>query len=89
MSLKKFTIDFREFSQENLVRSNYKTAILGIEIKNHIKQSDAQFVRLKDFFDIISGFAFKSEDYEQEGMPLIRIGDVGNNFDKNNMVVLP
>jgi len=89
MSLKQFTIDFREFSQENLVRSNYKTAILGIEIKNHIKQSDAQFVRLKDFFDIISGFAFKSEDYEQEGMPLIRIGDVGNNFDKNNMVFLP
>ena len=89
MPLKQFTINFREFSQESLMRSNYKTAIFGIEIKNHIKQSDKQFVRLKDFFDIISGFAFKSEDYEQEGMPLIRIGDVGNDFDENNMVFLP
>lgn len=89
MPLKQFTTDFREFSQENLVRSNYKTSILGIEIKNYIKQSDKQFVRLKDFFDVISGFAFKSADYQQEGVPLIRIGDVGNDFDESNMVFCP
>ena len=63
MGLKTFTIDFAEFSQETLGRSNYKTVILGIEIK--------------------------SADYEQEGLPLIRIGDVGNDFDENNMVFLP
>jgi len=89
MGLKTFTIDFAEFSQEILVRSNYKTAILGIEIKNHIQKSENKFVRLKEFFDIVSGFAFKSADYEQEGLPLIRIGDVGNDFDEKNMVFLP
>lgn len=89
MPLKQFTIDFREFSQESLVRSNYKTAILGVEINNYIRQSAKKFIRLKDCFDIISGFAFKSEDYEQDGVPLIRIGDVGNYFDESNMVFLP
>lgn len=89
MGLKTFTIDFAEFSQETLIRSNYKTAILGIEIKNHFQKSENKFVRIKEYFDIISGFAFKSADYEQEGLPLIRIGDVGNNFDENNMVFLP
>jgi len=87
--IKTFTIDFTEFSQETLVRSNYKTTILGIEIKKHIQKAENKFVRLKDFFDIVSGFAFKSADYEQEGLPLIRIGDVGNDFDENNMVFLP
>ncbi len=89
MGLKNFTINFSEFSQETLLRSNYKTAILGIEIKKHIQKAENKFVRLKDFFDIVSGFAFKSADYEQEGLPLIRIGDVGNDFDENNMVFLP
>lgn len=87
--IKTFTIDFTEFSQETLVRSNYKTAILGIEIKNYIQKSENKFIRLKEYFDIVSGFAFKSADYEQEGLPLIRIGDVGNDFDENNMVFLP
>ena len=89
MALKTFVIDFTEFSQEILVKSNYKTAILGIEIKKHIQKSENEFVRLKEYFDIISGFAFKSADYEQEGLPLIRIGDIGNDFDENNMVFLP
>jgi len=89
MGLKTFTIDFVEFAQELLVRSNYKTAILGIEIKKHIKKSENKFIRLKEYFDIISGFAFKSSDYAPEGMPLIRIGDVGNDFDENNMAFLP
>jgi type I restriction enzyme S subunit len=89
MGLKTFIIDFSEFSQETLVRSNFKTAIFGIEIQNYIQKSENKFVRLKEYFDIISGFAFKSADYEQEGLPLIRIGDVGNDFDENNMVFLP
>ena len=89
MSLKTFTIDFREFSQGSLIRSNYKTAILGIEIKKHIQESEKSFVRLKEYFDIVSGFAFKSGDYEQDGIPLIRIGDVENDFNENNMAFLP
>lgn len=33
-------------------------------------------VRLSEYFDILSGFAFKSEDYEEDGVPLLRIGDI-------------
>jgi type I restriction enzyme S subunit len=71
------------------MRSNYKTAVIGIEIESRIRQLERKFTRLKDYFYIVSGFAFKSADYEQEGIPLIRIGDVGNNFDEKNMVFLP
>jgi len=89
MGLKTLTIDFTKFTQEPLVRSNYKTAILGIEIKKQIQKSKNKFVRLKEHLDITSGFAFKSADYKKEGLPLIRIGNVGNDFDENNMVFLP
>ena len=33
---------------------------------------------LKHFVDIISGYAFKSEDYSDDGVPIIRIGDISN-----------
>lgn len=89
MGLKVFTVDFEKFAQESLMRSNYKTAVIGIEIESRIRQLERKFTRLKDYFYIVSGFAFKSADYEQEGIPLIRIGDVGNNFDEKNMVFLP
>ena len=89
MALKQFTIDFQELSTEPLARSNYKTGILSVEIKNYFKNLNKKTERIKDNFDIISGFAFKSEDYEQDGVPLIRIGDVGNDFDESNMVFLP
>lgn len=89
MVVKCFEVEFSEFSQESLVRSNCKTVFLGIEIKNYIQSSTKDFIRLKECFDIISGFAFKSADYEQEGLPLIRISDVENNFEKNSMVFLP
>lgn len=89
MGLRQLNINITEFSQEPLVRCNFKTAILGIDIKNYIQKSDNKFVRLKEYFYIVSGFAFKSADYVQEGVPLIRIGDVENYFDENNMVFLP
>lgn len=89
MGLKQTTIDFQEFSREVLIRSNYKTAILGIQIESYLKESNKKYLRIKDNFNIISGFAFKSQDYIKEGTPLIRIGDVGNDFDEENMVYLP
>lgn len=40
---------------------------------------------LKHFVEIISGYAFKSEDYsEDEGVPIIRIGDISNSVDVFN-----
>lgn len=89
MGLMIYSIDFKEFAQEPLLRSNYKTAIVGIQIKTQIRNSKSKFCRLKEYFYIVSGFAFKSLDYTSEGVPLIRIGDVDNGFDEDNMVFLP
>ncbi|SMN01724.1 Type I restriction-modification system, specificity subunit S [uncultured Candidatus Thioglobus sp.] len=89
MGLRQFDIAFIEFAQEPLVRSNFKTSIIGIEIRDHIQKSKIKHIRLKELFFIVSGFAFKSSDYVQEGTPLIRIGDVDNDFDESNMVLLP
>lgn len=89
MGIKQYSIQFTKFAQEPLVRSNYKTAILGIEINEKLSEGKKKYSRLKDYFDIISGFAFKSVDYISEGIPLIRIGDVNNDFNPENMVYLP
>jgi type I restriction enzyme S subunit len=89
MTLKIHEINSSEFSRENLIRSNYKTAINGIEIQKYISHSGLPFIRLKEYFSILSGYAFKSDDYVNNGIPVIRIGDVGNDFKENNMVFLP
>jgi len=89
MGVKAFRTECQDFAQESLTRTNFKTVINGIEIKRHIQKSNQKFVMLKEYFDIVSGFAFKSEDYETEGVPLIRIGDVGNDFVKEKMSFLP
>jgi type I restriction enzyme S subunit len=40
---------------------------------------------LKYFVEILSGYAFKSEDYsDDEGIPIIRIGDISNSVDVRN-----
>lgn len=40
---------------------------------------------LKHFVDIVSGYAFKSEDYsDDKGIPIIRIGDISNTVDVLN-----
>jgi type I restriction enzyme S subunit len=40
---------------------------------------------LKHFVEIISGYAFKSEDYSNDqGVPIIRIGDISNSVDVYN-----
>ena len=47
--------------------------------------------RLVEYFDIISGFAFKSTDYTEEGIPVMRIGDIlkDGTLDTVNMNSLP
>ena len=89
MTLKIHEINSSEFSRENLIRSNYKTVINGIEIQEYISHSGLPFIRLKEYFSILSGYAFKSDDYVNDGIPVIRIGDVGNDFNENNMAFLP
>jgi len=50
-----------------------------------------QKIRLGDFFEIISGFAFSSKDYTDEGVLVCRIGDIskGNELLVNEMLRLP
>ncbi len=48
-------------------------------------------VRLSDYFEIISGFAFSSKDYTDEGVSVCRIGDISkyNELLINEMLLLP
>lgn len=39
-----------------------------------------KLTKLKFVSDIISGYSFKSDDYKDEGIPVIRIGDISNNI---------
>jgi type I restriction enzyme, S subunit len=41
--------------------------------------------RVKDEVNIINGFAFDSETYLDNGLPIIRIGDISNNIDFENV----
>jgi len=47
--------------------------------------------RVIEYFDILSGFAFKSTDYTEEGISVMRIGDIlkDGSFDIDNMNKLP
>lgn len=50
-----------------------------------------KMVRLGDVCNIINGFAFKSDDFVDNGIPLIRISNIGNNeiVVNDNTVFLP
>ena len=90
MALKIINTEFVDLFSENIVRSNPRTLLLKQEINSLVKSSTKKFIILKKVFTLQSGFAFKSSDYIQnDGVPLIRIGDVGNNFSPDNMVYLP
>ncbi len=89
MALKTFTINFTEFAKDSLLRTNIKTIFFGLKIQEKINNSSKRFIKLKDIFSILSGYAFKSEDYTDEGIPLIRISDVENGFNEKEMVFLP
>lgn len=47
--------------------------------------------RIVDYFDILSGFAFKSSDYVEEGISILRIGDIkkDGSIDYEGMNKLP
>lgn len=51
-----------------------KESELGIQIASHF-----EIKRLKDICKIINGYAFKSNEYLDFGLPVVRIGDI--NFD--------
>lgn len=67
---------FSEISKSHYLFSTYNYFRLRklIDSKPYFQQ-----VRLGDFFEIISGFAFSSKDYTNEGVSVCRIGDISKN----------
>ncbi len=57
-----------------------KESELGVNIANHF-----EIKRLKDVCKIINGYAFKSNEYLDKGLPIIRIGDINNKIDYNTV----
>lgn len=53
-----------------------KESELGVQIAFHF-----EIKRLKDICKIINGYAFKSNEYLDFGLPVIRIGDINFNID--------
>ena len=79
---------FSEISKSHYLFSTYNYFRLRklIDEKPHFQQ-----VRLGDFFEIISGFAFSSNDYTDEGVSVCRIGDISktNELLVEEMLKLP
>lgn len=79
---------FSEISKSHYLFSTYNYFRLRklIDAKPYFHQ-----VRLGDFFDIISGFAFSSKDYSDEGVSVCRIGDISktNELLVGEMLKLP
>ncbi len=52
--------------------------------------NSTQFLKGRDVLKVLGGAAFKSTDYCDDGIPLIRIGTINKGyFDKNQLVYLP
>lgn len=88
MALKQFTIDFWELSSKHYFYLSYKFHFFNKEIQ---KVKDVLKNKIADYFDVFTGYAFKSEDYEDEGIKLLRIGDFDRQGDINisGMACLP
>jgi len=72
---------FSEISKTHYLSSTYNYFRLRklIDAKPYFQQ-----LRLGDFFEIISGFAFSSKDYTDEGVSVCRIGDIS----KTNLLLV-
>jgi len=64
---------FSEIGKSHYLSSHYNYFIL-----RKIIDSDTHFLeeRISDYFYIISGFAFSSKDYTEQGVSVCRIGDI-------------
>lgn len=69
---------FKEIGKSHYLFSNYNY----FELRKAIDK-DKSFLsdRISDYFDIISGYAFSSKDYQEDGILVCRIGDISKNGD--------
>lgn len=86
MSYSRINISISEIGRDKLLRCNYRTIIYKNEIVK-IEKEYNDTIRLKNIFNVISGYAFESKDYVEEGIPIVRIGDLNNYLlDYDNMI---
>ena len=43
--------------------------------------NDMEYEKMGTYCDVISGYAFKSADWQDEGVPVIKIGNISNGYD--------
>lgn len=88
MGLKTFTIDFQTFANRHYLYASYKFHFFNKEIQ---KTSNILKNKLNCYFDIFTGYAFKSKDYDDHGTKLLRIGDFNKfgDFNTAQMAYLP
>lgn len=74
-------VKFIQLKMSDIAKSNYfLTTFQYAKLKQHIEDNSYLFnTKIGEFFDIISGFAFSSKDYTDEGVLLCRIGDISKN----------
>lgn len=89
MSYSKINTSINEIAIDKLLRCNYRTTIYKNNIVNIRKKYD-KTIRLKSIFNVISGYAFSSKDYVEEGISIVRIGDLNNySLNYDNMIKVP
>jgi type I restriction enzyme S subunit len=86
--MKSCNIHFSNISKDKVLRVAFRTANLSKQADEYFERN-ASYMRLKDIFSLISGYAFKSEDYTQFGVALIRIGNLNESFDFTETARLP
>ena len=77
MKLKIINATIKQIENDRILRFNYKTLSLSSKL-NYLFVKEFPHCRIKDLFYMINGFAFSSKDYLDEGIPLVRIGDLNN-----------
>lgn len=87
MALKFFEIDFKDFASKHYFYASYKFHYFNKELKKEKNLKD----NILSYFNVFTGFAFKSEDYLDNGVKLLRIGDFSDlgDVDYRKMVKLP
>lgn len=89
MSYKKLNSSLEEISIDRLLRFNYRTT----KYKKNIIEKEKFYsnsLKIKSLFNILSGYAFSSKDYTEDGIFIVRIGDLNSyNLNYDNMVKVP
>ena len=65
-------------SYEDIVENNYTLNHKKYNIKEIVPGDNYKLVKIGTLCDIVSGYAFKSSDFTQDGIPILKIQDLKN-----------